>query len=229
MRARHRHFNPKDAGAVAAYDARFITGLSDGDNVSTWSSRTGTNDATQSTAGKQPNYETNEINGNPVVNFTPANSDELEISISVPSSLISVKVFRRNTAGIHSVGLGELSSAPRYDSWWFTDNVTYTAPRNAFNTHGAADTRTGLFIDSWQKSGTTSSQVWRNGVSVGPSQTPQASSGSFTRLGRTANANQPYGFHNGAMGCLCLLDRADSPIRKRLEHAAAYSFKIACS
>ena len=229
MRARHRHFNPKDAGAVAAYDARFITGLNDGDNVATWSSRTGTNDATQATVGNQPNYETNEINGNPVVNFTPANSDQFVISILVPSSLISVKVFRRNSANIHSVGLGENVGQPRYDSWWFNDNITYTAPQDTFNTHGTADTRTGLFIDSWQKSGTTSSQVWRNGTSVGTSQTPAASNGSFTRVGRVVNGSQPYGFHNGAMGCLCLLNRADSSIRKRCEHAAAYSFKIACS
>ena len=220
MRARHRHFNPKAAGAVAAYDARFISGLSDGDNVSTWASRTGTNDATQATTGKQPNYETNEINGQPVVNFTPANSDELEINITVPSSFFVVKVFHRNSSGINSIGLG----GGRYDSWWFTDNVTYTYPGGTFNTHGTANTSTGNFIDSWQKNGTTSSQVWRNGAAVGANQTPAVSGSSFTAIGRISTS-----YNNGKIGYISLVDQANTPLRKRLEHAAAFSFKIACN
>jgi hypothetical protein len=225
MRARQRHFNPKSAGAVAAYDARFISGLSDGDNVSTWASRTGTNDATQTTVGNQPNYETNEINGQPVVNFLPVNSDSLVINITIPNNISIIKVFRRNTSGTNSSFFTSSSSA-RYDSWWFSDNITYTAPASGFNTHGTADTSTGSFVESWIKNGTTSSQVWRNGSTVGTSQIPTTSNGSYNALGRGAGGT----VMNGAVGCASLLDSALSDsARRRLEHAAAYSFKIACN
>jgi hypothetical protein len=232
MRARHRHFNPKSAGAVAAYDARFISGLSDGDNVSTWASRTGTNDATQTTVGKQPNYETNEIGGQPVVNFTPANSDELEINITVPSSATIVAVHRRSTAGIHTVNFGELeASTPRYTLWWFTDNIIYVSWNgNNLQTFSPAQTTTGSLVVTTTKNGTTSSQVYINGATFRAAIVPSASNGAFNRLGRSAGAAQPYGFNNGAIGSACLIDAFVSDgLRRRLEHAAAFSFKIACN
>lgn len=220
MRARQRHFNPTAAGAVAAYDARFITGLSDGSNMNQWTSRTGTNNATQATVSKQPNYETNEINGNPVVNFTPANFDEFGVNITIPNSFTIVKVFRRQSSGIHSIGLG----GGRYDTWWYPDNVTYTSAFGSFNTHGLANASTGVFIDSWQKNQTASSQVWRNGVSVGASQTPQISTSAFNCIGRISSD-----YNNGALALITMIEQSNTPVRKRLERAAAYSFKIACS
>ena len=221
MRARHRHFNPKDAGAVAAYDARFITALNDGTNVATWASRTGTNDATQSTDANRPKYETNEINGNPVVDFTGGKG--MIISISIPNNLTVIKVFRRIASGGSNVFFA--SSGGQYDSWWFSDNVTYTRTSAGFNTHGAADTRSGSFVESWTKSGTSSSQVWRSGAMVGTSQTPQTSSGTYDRIGVGVS-----GATSQAVGCGFLFDSAVSnSIRKRCEHASAYSFKITCS
>lgn len=222
MRARHRHFNPKDAGAVAAYDARFIAGLNDGDNVSTWTSRTGTNNATQSTVAKQPNYETNEINGNPVVNFTPANNDELSISITVPASATIIAVQRRNTTGIDTINFG----GSRYSLWWFTDNVIYIAwGSNAFATFSPAQTNTGSFVITSTKDGTTTSQVYINGSTFRAAIIPDASTNSFTTIGRISTSS-----NNGAIGNLCLLNSfASNALRRRLEHASAFSFKIACS
>lgn len=226
MRARHRHFNPKDAGAVAAYDARFITGLNDGDNVATWSSRTGTNDATQSTVANQPNYETNEINGNPVVNFTSANTDQLEISIVVPASVTVVAVHRRSSTGIRTINFGAVSGVS-YAFWWDTDNIIYTSWGSGFHTFSPAQTNTGSLVITSTKNGTTSSQVYLNGSTFRAAITPNASSGTFTRIGRAGVSPAP---NNGAIGNLCLLDSfASDSLRRRLEHAAAYSFKIACS
>ena len=220
MRARQRHFNPTAAGAVAAYDARFITGLSDGTNMAEWPSRTRTNNATQSTVANQPNYETNEINGNPVVNFTPANFEQFIVNITIPNSFTIIKVFRRKNSGIHNIGLG----GGRYDPWWYSDNVTYTSAFGSFNTHGTANASTGVFIDSWQKNQTVSSQVWRNGVSVGASQTPQASNSAFITIGRIYTD-----YNNGAIGLITMIEQSNAPIRKRLERGAAFSFKIPCS
>jgi hypothetical protein len=229
MRARQRHFNPTAAGAVAAYDARFITGLSDGSNMAQWTSRTGTNNATQPTVANQPNYETNEINGNPVVNFTAANADQFVVNISVPASLTVVKVHRRLSSGIQNVDFGEFVSSPRYGMWWFNDNGVYTSSNGSQNTHGSAVTTTGSFVESWQKNSNISSQVFRNGTSVGTPQTPGISNGAFNRIGKVSNNAGVHGNQNGAIGCLILLNQSNTPVRKRLERAAAYSFKIACS
>lgn len=230
MRLRHRHFNPKSAGAVAAYDARFISGLSDGDNVSTWPSRTGTNDATQSTVGNQPNYETNEINGQPVVNFTSANSDRLDISITVPNSLTIVAVHRRNTTGIHTINFSSTATVggagqSRYGFWWFNDNIIYTRFASSFQTFSPAQTRTGSVVVSVTKDSTTTSQVYLNGSTFRAAITPPTSTSSFDRIGRSENTT-----NNGAIGCACLVDAFVSDgLRRRLEHAAAYSFKISCN
>lgn len=64
-------FSPPDiAGLQLWLKAYEITGLSDGDPVTTWEdSHTSNNDFTQATAAKKPTYQTNEINGLAVVRF----------------------------------------------------------------------------------------------------------------------------------------------------------------
>jgi len=65
-------WNPSNLGSTlkAWYKADAITGLSDGDAVASWSdSSGGGNTLTQSTAGAQPSYETNEVNSLPIVRF----------------------------------------------------------------------------------------------------------------------------------------------------------------
>jgi hypothetical protein len=231
MRARHRHFNPKDAGAIAAYDARFISGLSDGDNVSTWASRTGSNNATQETVGNQPNYETNEINGQPVVDFTSANSDRLNISITIPNSLTIVAVHRRNSTGINTINFGSTQNVggagqTRYAFWWFSDNIIYSRFTSSFQTWSPAQTQTGSLVVSVTKNATTTSQIYLNGATFRNAITPPASTSSFDRIG----VGDGTVFNNGAIGCACLVDAFVSDgLRKRLEHAAAYSFKISCN
>ena len=223
MRARHRHFNPKAAGAVAAYDARFISGLSDGDNVSTWASRTGTNDATQTSVGNQPQYETNEIGGQPVVNFVAAQGDRLNISITIPSSVTIVAVHRRSTTGINTINFA--ASTDKYALWWFDgDNVIYVKWNGVFAAFTPAQTTTGSLVVTTTKNGTTSSQVYINGATFRAAIAPTASSGTFDRFGSTGVSN------NGAIGSACLIDAFVSDgLRRRLEHAAAFSFKIACN
>jgi hypothetical protein len=64
-------FSPSDiAGLQLWLKADAITGLNDGDAVTTWEdSHTSNNDFTQATAAKKPTYQTAEINGKPVVRF----------------------------------------------------------------------------------------------------------------------------------------------------------------
>ena len=65
-------FSPTDLTGLSVWlDADQITGLNDGDAVSTWNDASGnSNNATQTDTAKQPTYEVNELNGKPVVKFT---------------------------------------------------------------------------------------------------------------------------------------------------------------
>ena len=224
MRARHRHFNPKAAGAIAAYDARFIS-ASDGDAISTWTSLTGANDATQATSANRPSYETNEINGAPAVLFN-GSVKQLEISITIPTDLTVVSVTRRG-ATARSTGVFGTNSAgtKRFSAYLWTNNEVYTN-YNVQKAFGAPPILTGNFILSETKVGTTSNQVYQNGSSWRAALTGTTSSSSFTRLGYSEFGVSP----NHLLARTCLLDIAASDaLRKRLEHAAAFSFKISCN
>lgn len=55
---------------VGHWSADTITGLEDTDPVGTWPDQSGNGyDASQATASKKPSYQTNELNGNPIVRF----------------------------------------------------------------------------------------------------------------------------------------------------------------
>jgi hypothetical protein len=75
MRARHRHFNQRHAGAGVVLDARYIN-QADNTAVSTWSDRSGNGyDAAQATPANQPTFQTAEIGGNPIVSFDGTNDN----------------------------------------------------------------------------------------------------------------------------------------------------------
>jgi hypothetical protein len=61
-------------GFVLHLDANAITGLNDGNAISTWEDQSsGDYDATQATADYKPLYKTNILNGKPVVRFDGSN------------------------------------------------------------------------------------------------------------------------------------------------------------
>lgn len=66
-----------------------ITGLSDGDPVSTWTDQSGNgNDATQQTAANKPLYKTNIVNGKPVVRF-----DGTSDLLATANTMVSRTIF----------------------------------------------------------------------------------------------------------------------------------------
>lgn len=75
--------NPYTTNLEAQWDARDITGLSDGDSVTTWTdSSAAGNDMTQATGSKKPVYKTNIIGSNPVVRFQGNRTANLSCSIA---------------------------------------------------------------------------------------------------------------------------------------------------
>ena len=73
MRARHRHFNPAQAGATLALDARYLN-QANASAVSSWPSRpSGSFTMEQGTAANQPTLQLAAINGQNAVRFDGTN------------------------------------------------------------------------------------------------------------------------------------------------------------
>ncbi len=90
-RLRHARMSPGGAIATSGggppaanlqlwLKADAITGLNDGDRVTTWIDSSGNSrDATQSVAADKPTYKTNILNGKPVVRFAASNSEFMNL------------------------------------------------------------------------------------------------------------------------------------------------------
>jgi len=82
------------------YAARLETNYNDGDTVTIFTDQIGNNDASNSTSGGRgtPNYSTNEINGQPAVNYQLEAHDTGKI-IDTSISRTIYAVFRQDTTG----------------------------------------------------------------------------------------------------------------------------------
>lgn len=239
MRARHRHFNARFAGASGVYDARFISGLANNATVGTWSSRTGTNDATQSTEANKPVYKTNQFNGNPVVEFDGSNDNLAfaEFNGSQAWALCVVKRTSTNTyqniLALDSTGVGStLAISVHNDSTY--GPVIWGSGNNGSTVQWAKGSS--LRNDAWRSlylvwlgggtNGSANYRGWDDGVAITRDNSGNIGSTSDTnsRIGNTSNS------WGGQMALIVFsLDASTDPLRKRVSHAAAYSFKLASS
>lgn len=248
MRARHRHFNPRFAGAGIALDSRYGFSQSDGTAVSTWTSRTGSNNATQSTATNQPTYETNEQGGQPTVRFDGAN-DFLNYTTSVFSYTGGATVIgvvkvtsKANAYGSVISEFGGINSSIGCQPNVFPNNSIeiatdiYAPGGMRYNSTLSNST---WYIMCWSWSNWSTHKT--NGDTI------LAYNG--TEVGGTAYGSNPLSFSSIQKTIAAFLDVVANPqncitadislveslpqcsaaLRRKLYHAAAYSFKIACS
>lgn len=234
MRARHRHFNAQAAGATLVLDARFLT-ANDNDAIETWTSRTGINNATQATAASRPTYKINMSGGQPALFFD--GNDLMVFSGSIISGTpngFATFIYKLNAdppaaAATAGAVLGDFGSAGDANHWPFTDGNIYddfgsTSRKNAGNPtpslasfrlisqHSAASDFV-INIDGVQFYSTASNTVgWSGTQKIGAS---------------TFGSNI---FLLGHIGLVIFAPlRLASSLRKRIEHSAAFSFKLACS
>lgn len=94
-------FSPSDiAGLQGWWDADAIVGLNDGDAVATWEdSHTSNHDLAQATAGQRPTYQTNEINGLPVVRFVAADDNLTSGAFTLNQPLTYFAVVKMTDSG----------------------------------------------------------------------------------------------------------------------------------
>ena len=249
MRARQRHFNPKDAGAFLALDSRYGFSLSDGATISTWDDRSDTNNAIQNTSARQPTYETNELNGQPVVRFnasaTAANCDEMVVSLatSVTSNALSwFTISKKTNAALPTTTYSRilaLNNGVNNDFGTTSGMVmlAQTEPttadleiyRNSTSITLLAANYNTYYIFSATLNVTNVNSKRDGANSTNGTTSATALNSSKINLGGI-NYFTTDSFLSGDIALAIVIRSAVSDsLRKRLEHASAYSFKIACS
>ena len=223
MRARQRHFNPANAGGTAVFDSRYINGISDGGSVQTWTSRSGSNDITQATAANRPTYETNEINGNPSVFFNGALNRSLVFAGNinyVPFSYIIV--YKNLDAANGSVLFARNNNFVDYVYLTTNTHLCYIASGSRTCTHNLGN----VFLIH---SATYSNPSWSLRTNGSSTATGSNSTTDWQINNIGQYPDQQFNTH-GHVGLAVLANiEFSASIRKRLEHAAAYSFKLPCS
>jgi hypothetical protein len=247
MRARQRHLNPKNGGADIALDARFIAGLSNNSAVSTWNTRTNNGrNASQPDINRRPTYLTNQQGGNAVVSFNldgMIESTGFNGSGSAFSTVVCMQTYQYNgTAGGGAllscgapsaftqdflIGRGSGNFFFQFDNG--VDGGGGTVSAEGANTHTilydgsqtGSDNRTRFFLSGVQKTLT-----FDLGYTVPASMNP---SGGYA-IGNYSAATDTAWWLVGNMCSISIYKLALSgALRRRIEHAAAYSFKMACS
>lgn len=244
MHRRARHLNPASAGAAMALDSRFITGLSDGDPVSTWSDRGGSANSVTQSGTARPTFETNDQGGQPVLLFDGSDDflnggDILDIGTNSLTMIVVAKRF----SGVNTTLAGKSRAAAtdaRYSLLRESNNMLALYGFGGGGTVASvADTSTSARINTLEIQRTVAVRLIFNGTQ----QASTAITGSdINNLNSTdsffVGAYQGSGgstpplagyYWNGTIAQVLVMFEVNSPLRRRLEHAAAFAFKIPCS
>jgi len=219
----HAHFNPATAGATVALDARFLTGLADGADVTSWAGRPGTSKtASEAGSGTRPVYKTasGASRSAPVVRF--AGSGRVLSCSSVASSQ-PYTIFL--VSAIRSVQGRTLSGNP--NNWLLGSWTTYS---NRFY-NGSA----------WVYQGTdTSTDMIIHVARAASNAADYYQSGSANALA-VSSTGAPDGLDIGGgwvgseysdadVSCVLAWTSAlTDALRRRIEQSLAFSFRIACA
>lgn len=233
MRARHRHFNPRDAGATAAFDARYGIAVSNDAGVDTWSNRTGSNNATQSSSTARPTYKaTGGNNGTPALLFD--GNDRLTHSIAALGAPSLFVALAQRTGG--SAFAPVASFMPPNTSNY---SIIYS---NGFGTNsvnwGHIPVNSGQSIlNTWRilsakpastATSNSSTTVWTDGANETTATGSRYAGDASDRRDFGGGGNQTH-LEGSLSFVIAIPADVGNPLRKRIEHATAYSFKISCN
>jgi hypothetical protein len=237
MRARQRHFNPKAAGATAAFDARYGIAVSNGSEVDTWTNRVGSNNATQTTSANRPIFRaTGGKNNSPALEFN-GGSQQLNHSIGLTVAPNLMMALASRTGGVNFDVIASFAP-PSTANFNIIYALGYGSGSPAPN-WGAVPTNSGQSIlNAWRictakpaSTATTNSSttVWTDG---GNEQTATGSRYAGDAINRRS-IGSAYGSNSSTPCSISLItaipEDVGNPLRKRLEQAAAFSFKITCN
>ena len=234
MRRRARHFNPKDAGATAAFDARYGIAVANDAGVDTWTNRVGSNNATQTDGAKRPLFKaTGGSSSSPALLFDGTN-DALTHSIAALGAPSLFMAVAQRTGGGSFTPVAAFMS-PNTSNY----SIIYSNGYGTGANWGLVPANSGQSIlNAWRilsakpastATSNSSTTVWTDGANE------TAATGS--RYGGDAIDRRAIGsstggtdFFQGSISLVIAIPAdVGNPLRKRLEHAAAFSFKIACN
>jgi hypothetical protein len=231
---RVRHLNPAHAGAVLVLDSRFITGLADGDPVSTWNDRSSNGLNATSSGTARPLYKVAIQGGCPALNFDAVN-DELVgtfnytqtaatviCTAQVPGFSPYARFFQLSDAG------ADFSTSGHYIPLLRANGTSQIASWVGGNLRGTIAVNTGWTTLSAQHSG---SSLLVRAAGVSGSSFSNTLSKTWTRYGISSNTMAAGGAVLGAnYGSAAVFNTALSlPLLKRIEHAQSFSFKVPCN
>lgn len=157
------------AGMVLWYDASQITGKVDGDTVTSWSDSSGNGWSATNGAFNAPTYETNEINGRPVVRFVAASSQALRSTytqVGGSTAAWTMFVVARATGGADERIVGSIY--PTNSNWllgWHAAKEAVAYYNNGFVVGSGAVTHT--FRQFTGKGDGTTGYFYAEGVLLG--------------------------------------------------------------
>lgn len=225
MRGRVRHLKTKSLGATASYDSRYISGLSSGNAVSSWSDLSGNgNTASQATSAKQPTYQTAVFGGQPSVRFDGAD-DQLTHNANNSSSCVIFSAYQKRSTqtgyrGVCAFGPSGstgtmLLSVVNSGNWG-----TYTTTNAPASTLIANSTPSLCVVED---NGASGGSFYLNGSSDG-TWTGNTIGQLLKHIGGDATQEA-----NIDVGMVLLTEPLSNPLRKLIEKSIGFSFKIACS
>lgn len=227
MHRRVRHLNAAAvSGALTVLDSRFIYGIADGGAIETWNSRTGSNDVTQSTGTQQPLYETNELNGNPVVRFDGSN-DVMSCSFTTANVASAVYISKQNSTAAQFRRYFTLRSGATARLCTFRDGSDNTIGgfATAFGPRSLAFSGYNIATSVCSSS---SFLLAVNGVTSTTSGSYNTSASSLD-VGSGLDTSGPYPLPCDIAYLAVFTTELTAAMRRRLEQAAAFSFKLQCS
>jgi hypothetical protein len=191
-----------------------ITGLNDGDPISTWSDESGQgNHATQATAGLKPLYKVNILNGKPAVRFDGINDYLNAHTLLFPPTATVFAVVRNNTKASDAQIISRRSStasAPIAFQLYLaaTDRAAVNARDDA--SHLAVALAAAGLVAAQIVTGIRNGndvEVRRNGISVGTgSNTLETTTTDQTRIGAKATG-APTDYLDGDIAELIMYNR----------------------
>lgn len=222
MRARQRFLKPQSLGATAAYDARFISGLSDGDSISTWNDLTNSANNATNTGSARPLFKTNQFNGQPAVEFSATSSQKLLLTSSISIGTNSESFLITKKTGSFLIGLCTNNAASRgYNFNDYNDANIYVT--NSVNGAGCYSANNGNNNSLWTVG--PNNVIRLNGAARSLTSLGTLSGFSATQIGARGSE-----FSTGLIGMMYYFPSAlTSSQRSLMERCLALSFKIACS
>lgn len=222
MRARQRHFNPRFAGFTAVFDARFLD-LTNNSSVSTWLDRSGSDNNATNSGSARPVFKTNQINGQPSVEFTTSGASKLLLTSSISVSATSESLIVSKKSGNYMIGLCNSSFFSRgYNFLDYNDGNVYAT--NSTNGAGGYCANNGTTASIWYIG--LNQIAYLNGAAL--SVTALGAVGSSFSANNMGSRSTEYS--DGVLGLVCYCPTAlTNALRKRLQQSAAFAFKIACS